>query len=85
LRVPAEARTQERAEVTKDWARQRLAAIAAPDLGQRRTKVSDQIAAIKALAEMEGWKAPGEIDSTMTIVVKGGLPDFTENQIRPAE
>ena len=75
LGAPQSEREAERIAATKEWAIARLASIANPDLGERKIKVSDQIAALKALAEIEGWKAAEKSDGTLTVVVKGGLPE----------
>lgn len=43
---------------TKQFAIEKLMAIAVPDLGESKIKIPDQLMALKQLAELNGWKAP---------------------------
>jgi hypothetical protein len=61
LAAPAIEKAQESITATLDWAVDKLVRIAAPDLGDGAVRTPDQIAAIKLLAEIKGWKAPEKV------------------------
>ena len=44
--------------VTTEWVLTKCFRIADPDLGRKRTKVSDQIAALRLAAQIKGLLAP---------------------------
>jgi hypothetical protein len=58
LAAPADEKQQKQIEATKEWARQRLAGIADVPLEPDDIRAADQIAALRLLAEIDGWKAP---------------------------
>jgi len=53
---------------TIEWATRKLVSIIAIDLGVDAITVPDQIAALKLLAEMKGWKAPDKAEVAGSIV-----------------
>lgn len=57
LAEPATAEAKAKIEATLDWARDKLASIAALDRDEE-VKPADQIAAIRTLAQINGWLAP---------------------------
>lgn len=65
LAQPTTERERAQIDATKDWARQKLAGIADVELAGKDIKPSDQIAALRLLAEIEGWKAPEKRDVTV--------------------
>lgn len=65
LTAPALEQAQETINATFEWATGKLAGIANHDLGEEAVKVPDQIAALRLLAEMHGWKAPERHDHTL--------------------
>lgn len=65
LRAPAMAKVQEQIDISVEWAAQKLAAMANHDLPTDDIKPSDQVAALRLLAQMNGWLAPEKVEHTL--------------------
>lgn len=58
IRAPAIKRAEDGAGVTSEWMLTKLYKVANPDLGRKKTKVSDQIAAMRLAAQIKGLLVP---------------------------
>lgn len=76
LRAPALAKLQEKIDVTIDWASQKLATMANHELDPDEIKATDQIGALRLLAQMYGWLAPEKIEHSLN-----GLGDRLDRAI----
>jgi len=65
LAAPALAQVEAEIAVDVQWATKKLASLVNPDLGVHKIKVTDQIAALKLLAEMFGWLAPEKMEHSL--------------------
>src|SRR6185437_1634288 len=65
LRAPALARVQEQINISAAWAAQKLAAMANHDLPMDEIKASDQVMALRLLAQMNGWLAPEKVEHSL--------------------
>jgi hypothetical protein len=70
LRAPEEQRRIDGVRTTREWLLAKCASIAGRDLGLEALKVSDQIAALKLMAQIEGWIAPERHDVGGTITLE---------------
>jgi hypothetical protein len=52
---PMQEKAEALVEASLEWATHKLVSIAKPDLGEEAIKTTDQIAAIKLLAQLKGW------------------------------
>lgn len=65
LRAPAMAKAQELVGISAEWATQRLATMANHEIDTDGLKATDQIAALKLLAQMHGWLAPEKVEHSL--------------------
>jgi len=79
LRAPALEKVQEQIDINITWANQKLATMANHELDASEIKATDQIAALRLLAQIHGWLAPEKIEHSLN-----GLGDRLDRAIARA-
>ena len=77
LTAPALEKAKVEIDATIEWATAKLASIANYDLGEEAVRVPDQIAAIRALADMHGWIAPKRHD----LMLRRAADQMTDDEL----
>jgi hypothetical protein len=77
LRAPALAKVKKQIDISVEWAVQKLASMANHELSLDEVKATDQIAALRLLAQINGWLAPEKIEHSLN-----GLGDRLDGAIR---
>jgi hypothetical protein len=80
LRAPALEKVKEQIEINIEWANQKLATMANHELNADEIKATDQIAALRLLAQIHGWLAPEKIEHSLN-----GLGDRLDRAIARAK
>lgn len=80
LRAPALEKVKEQIEINIEWADQKLATMANHELNADEIKATDQIAALRLLAQIHGWLAPEKIEHSLN-----GLGDRLDRAIARAK
>lgn len=65
LRAPAIAKLKQDIAISVEWASQILAAMANHKLDLEELKATDQIGALKLLAQIHGWLAPEKVEHSL--------------------
>lgn len=77
IRRPAVTRSEDGAIVTSEWMLAKCHSIASPNLGRRKIKVSDQIAALALAAKINGFMAPQRHDH----MVRTPADELTDDEL----
>ena len=65
LRAPGLAKAKQKIDIGIEWATQKLATMANQEIDADGLKATDQIAALKLLAQMHGWLAPEKVEHSL--------------------